>query len=593
MNARILITTAMQETWPLQSDQVLFLGEWARRYNLRQNWSKFDWIVVPYHWNNREKLYKDYGYLEIIYENCLILLTRKLNSIHKVNYSSKYWRILLGPWLAYFIQILYDRWFMLDFTIRNYSIKEVRVINRLDGEGVPNDMAQFIKYIVDDDWNENIYAQIMRYLPININIVELERSNRGVDKEDKSPIKKLSIQFKQNLINTYNKIVSVLFKKSKYFIFNSYLNLGQLIYLQLCLKQFPKLWRSTGAPEVVHSEQLRKWTLHEAPEIECSKNNFYQILLKLIPKNIPKLYLEGYNIIDKHVEKYDWPANPKVIFTSNGYSEDDAFKAWAAGKVENGSSMIIAQHGGNIGMALWGFEEDHQISISNKFFSWGWTSKENNQVVPLGIIKNFGSKSKFNPTGSALLVGLSMPRYSYHMYSAPVASEQWLSYFEDQTIFIDHLPKEIKEKLVVRLSPNDYGLSQLDRWRSRYTEIKIDKGKQPIRRLVNQCRIFISTYNATTYLESISLNIPTIIFWNELHWEIRESVKEHFSKLKAVGIFHETPESAALHLTTVWENISLWWDSPTLQSVRNEFCKEFAHLPENPIELMAAKIKET
>ena len=80
-------------------------------------------VVLPYHWDDRHKLYNDYQYLNSIYENTLIALQRQLNEIHQVDHSLQYWRILIGPWLGWFIQIVFDRWTMLNHAFDKYEIK--------------------------------------------------------------------------------------------------------------------------------------------------------------------------------------------------------------------------------------------------------------------------------------------------------------------------------------------------------------------------------------------------------------------------------------------------------------------------------------
>ena len=45
------------------------------------------------------------------------------NEIHNVDHSLRYWRILIGPWLGYFIHILFDRWIMLKRAITEYEIE--------------------------------------------------------------------------------------------------------------------------------------------------------------------------------------------------------------------------------------------------------------------------------------------------------------------------------------------------------------------------------------------------------------------------------------------------------------------------------------
>jgi predicted dehydrogenase len=69
-----------------------------------------DATVLQYHWNDRAKLCNDYRYLQDLYERLLLDLASQLNKIHGANHGVRYWRILIGPWLGYFTQILFDRW---------------------------------------------------------------------------------------------------------------------------------------------------------------------------------------------------------------------------------------------------------------------------------------------------------------------------------------------------------------------------------------------------------------------------------------------------------------------------------------------------
>ena len=135
---------------------------------------------------------------------------------------------------------------------------------------------------------------------------------------------------------------------------------------------------------------------------------------------------------------------------------------------------------------------------------------------------------------------------------------QMLEYFEEQYRFYDSLQQRIQGKFLIRNYSNDYGWCQEKRWKSRFPGVKLDDGKAPIKRLIKKSRIYISTYNATTYLESLALNVPTIMFWNPKHWELRDDAVPYFKRLKDVGIFHETPESAAAKVVEVWDDVAGW-----------------------------------
>src|SRR5437870_13207002 len=103
-----LITTADQQFWRT-NDRVLFLGEWCKLYSQRHVWLAMDSETLPYHWNDRTRLLSDHSYLTAVYEKYLEELAPKLNKIHGISQSARFWRIVVGPWLQYFIVIFYDR----------------------------------------------------------------------------------------------------------------------------------------------------------------------------------------------------------------------------------------------------------------------------------------------------------------------------------------------------------------------------------------------------------------------------------------------------------------------------------------------------
>ena len=83
------MTTAIEDTWPNSQDTpIIFLGEWCRLYSAKERWSRMNADVLPYHWDNRKKLYKDYQYLQGFYEQMLKTLSKELNEIHSVDHST-------------------------------------------------------------------------------------------------------------------------------------------------------------------------------------------------------------------------------------------------------------------------------------------------------------------------------------------------------------------------------------------------------------------------------------------------------------------------------------------------------------------------
>jgi putative transferase (TIGR04331 family) len=121
----------------------------------------------------------------------------------------------------------------------------------------------------------------------------------------------------------------------------------------------------------------------------------------------------------------------------------------------------------------------------------------------------------------------------------------------------------------------------------------LDEGQSDITKLIRKSRIYISTYNATTYLESFTMNVPTVIYWNPNHWELRDSALPYFADLKRVGIFHDTPESAAAHVAKIWDDVETWWTGPELTEVLRRFKDQYCSLPDDLVSCVYSAMRES
>ena len=325
------------------------------------------------------------------------------------------------------------------------------------------------------------------------------------------------------------------------------------------------------APIIKPDSQQRQWRL----DGKSKDTLFEDVVRRFIPSHIPSTYLEGYKELEKVTIQTGWPKRPKGILTSNAYNSDDVFKKWAAGKIETGTNLIIGQHGGHCGIGGFNFDELHEISIADKYLSWGWFDNLIPKILPVGNLKFYNKKVSYDSNGSALMVQRCHSRYSSRIFAAPLSS-QFLDYLEDQKKFLEILPYKLRKQVLLRLYPIDYGLDQKNHWKDKMPEVQIDPGNQSILNLIKKSRLYISTYNATTYLESLYWNVPTLIFWNPKHWELKENAKTYFELLKSDGIFHDTPEGAAQQMINVWDDIDLWWNSKEVQNARLKFCKQYS-----------------
>jgi putative transferase (TIGR04331 family) len=561
-----LVTTADETTWDRDAE-TLFLGGWCTRYSRRHVWEHMRYEMAAYHWDDRARLHQDHGLLNEVYERHLTWLADALNDLHRCHHSPRYWRIVVGPWLRYFIGVLYDRYQSISLARDSGCITGSWVLRSDKWSWTPRDFDEFECRLNLDSWNHFVYGELMKASP-GIPFKEIPAANDPPP--DRGQGRRGWRSLSRSFAARYSSAIGA--RRSRVALITSYLPPLDLARLQLSLGQLPYLAPPSVSSPLPHPDPaLRGFT--SALKVETE---FDEVLRQVLAAQIPTTYIEGYAQHREHALR-TYPKKARVIYTANAQAGNDAFKLWAAERVEDGAELIIGQHGGQYGVGLWGQDEDHEIAIADRFFSWGWTCAENPKVKPMPVVKlNAGLKRvKPNRSGPVLWVQGALPRYSYCMYSVPVAS-QFEIYLDEQLSFARSLPPDIRDHLRIRSYQYDYGWDTEDRFRDAGLGPNISESSETISAALRRCRLCVSTYNATTYLETLSANYPTLLFWNPLFWEVRPEAHSWFEELRSVGILHNTPESAAEKLTEVFDVTEEWWRDPAVQAIRTAFSQEFA-----------------
>ena len=180
--------------------------------------------VLAYHWDDRHKLYNDYQYLTNIYENTLKSLQKQLNGIHKVDHSLRYWRILIGPWLGYILQMVFDRWKMLKIALDNYEIRDCRILVKEESNLIPNDMIDFYNLYTDDNWNEMIYSELLQEHFQNDIMIEFVKENNDQRKQSHKPnrsFESLDVRLKRCVMSAYTQYKHWFHDSDNYFFIDT------------------------------------------------------------------------------------------------------------------------------------------------------------------------------------------------------------------------------------------------------------------------------------------------------------------------------------------------------------------------------------
>ncbi|WP_161631541.1 LIC12162 family transferase [Rhodoferax saidenbachensis] len=581
---RLLVTTSDQRSW--RRDQpLLFIGNWCRLPDERERWEGLDAEVIPYHWDDRDKFRADYAYLQACYEAALANLATALNAHHGTQHGLRYWRILLGPWLYLFTHVLFDRWTMVAKAAERDDVDSTLLINDPGDELIPRDL----RGMSPDDlgWNHFLYACAIREQGC-LTWEEVAGESRGLMQT--SATADAPVGAGETLRKAIRAFLDRLVLPGEAFFLNTGLPRSFSARLQLKLGQIPKFWRSPPPPQVAPDMALRG--VFELPAENVTDDPFRVFLRKMIPLQIPTVYLEGYPALMEVLRCLPWPKRPRVIFTSNSFQFDEVFQAWAAARTQEGVPLVIGQHGGFYGVGEVVAGEDHQVEISDRFLTWGWRDARPS-IYPLFALTNLDRKQGVGkPDGDLLLVTVPIRMVSFKNSSWPVAANQSQAFLSDQLAFAEALDAPARKQLVLRIhqrTDEKLRSAYVPQWRATFPKVEVDPSVTPIEQRLQSSRLFVYTYNSTGFLETLARNIPTVMFWNPGQWELRAEARPLFKVLADAGIFFEDPVAAARHVNAVWHDVVSWWLQPQIQHAVQAFCAQYARSVADPErELLAA-----
>ena len=567
-----LAVTADQRFWK-KDEKILFLGEWCRTYNHKNILELIEHEVIDYHWNDREKFFKDYIYLDKLYEKYLLLLADQFNAIHKTSFSNRYWRILIGPWLRQFLEVFYDRYLSINAVIKADKVSNTWLPIWDADDFIPLDFATHISWCTSDEYNHYLYG----WLISNLKGINYEIKNNIFCSLPKKNTPYGSCGIFKNLAKCFFEYYFRLTPESlkKVVFVSSYLSTWQLLRLQVSLRQAP----NPCTPIVLINEESIDRSLREKIEFPGEGDPFEALVEKIVPAQVPKVYMEYYSSFRQKSLKY-FPKKTQVIFSANALYSDEGFKLWAAEIVEKAGKLICGQHGGCYGSALFMQSESHETKVSDRYFTWGWGNEPDSKLatVPAAQLIRLENKIKPNHNGRILWSTMCSPRYFYRTISMPLGPS-YIFYMNDQESFARLVSREVYELLMLRLCPaqNDcFKECNENRWRAIEPHLKTYKGKKNIFQQLSDCRLSISTYNSTTFLETFSANYPTIIFWNPKYFELRKSAQPYYNFLRKAEILHDSPESAAEKVNDIYRDPMSWWLSIEVQEAKNRYCQRFA-----------------
>ncbi len=579
-----LVTTALEEFWDT-SKPVVFLGEWCRRYSRRVAWGSLGDEVLPALWNDRAAFLKAYAYVNDVYENYLRLLSDTLNAIHGRRCSDRYWRIVAGPWLFHYIHILYDRYCSIVQAEKLYPAF-TSVGLSTENHVTPESTLNFIELVGDDLYNLQLYTNILKFQGNDIACMKYDFKKCPLPRTKAG--RSICSALKNGTSILACNVISSLRKKRPIVLREVYLPRRE--QMKLFLKTGFRMWPHHGRTDEYSSRPTDHAVRDSIVLNAGSEDRFARLLSRMLPGDIPKSLVEDYIAIEDGVGKA-YPRDVSAIVSAVSWYFDESFKCWAAGESERGAKLIGIQHGGNYGIDEPFQCEEHELKISDYYSTWGWKKSAGGATTISSVATKLAGRKKIHASNAEeglLYVGTSSLRYLIRFQN--MTSCKYSAYIEWQLRFLATLTGDLRSKLRVRLHHNDYGWDMRERLLSQYPDLNIESWSQSYEGSLRKSRICIINNLSTTYTEALSVNKPTILFWDPETYRLRDEAKPYFKELYDNGLLYESPESAAYALKSVYDDVEGWWNENARQAAVKRFCGIFARTSPDAVDLWAKEI---
>jgi len=567
----------------LKEKNNFFVGDWCTQHDNMFSFKNQKKVLDLFKWGKAKERENNHNYVVKIYEEILKNISTSLNKFHNKNYDQKYWEVLVMRWLYNYLHRTYACWGTAKKILKKHKIKSVLSLDVDDQIFIPDNTVDG-RLIVDDEdnyWSGWAFTEIFKFIG-NTKIRYIKTKKKINFKDIKS----------QSDIHSRYVDIKIFSLKDKIFIYRFNLTFNMKLKLMIKNLQFPYKGSFKSIPK--NNEKKRK----EFYFYKKTNDEFLNFANYFVKKNLPKIFLENYENLEKTYEKLKWPKNPKYIITSHAHIIDDVFKIYVAKKKIKGSKFLISQHGAG------GHYEQHlyyDFKVCDRYLVWGkgaklnaikgiakQGAKQDKKTYPLfaSQYQNLEKKEfKFNRKKKLLLVVYD---FSRHISYPPHGFINTLKKIEIHTqlilSLIEKLNKDLRNIIKVKnLIISKYKYTQ-NTILHKYPKTEFLKTNKQVYKIRKNYNLQIDFFLSTSFFESMYYNQPVILIYDDrLLYGCYKSFKKYLKILKKNNICFYNSSDASKFINKNYNNLEDWWFSKSVQNVRKLFCKNFCKDSESPI----------
>ena len=522
---------------------------------------KIEQTKLQVEWNSQNTL-DALHHCTQVYEEALVLLSEKLNTYHQENLPTQFYRIILGNWLQALIHIVYDHFLGIQQTNSQKQLSKIELTEQILSWNYCDQVKHHFGFPCDL-WHCQLYVCIAR-----------EMLNLGSSRQD--------ISFSDEPQNFSDQAIELnslkwrIWKRLQQF-FNPQITICNP-YLKISNKWKLMSFHLLTFKDWIWDYFQRPYSIQYSIDAEFRKDNFLEmqgnfssLFGQLIFVYLPAIFLEGFQEFRQKVKQMNLPKT-SIYYSAGGIHFNSIFQFHIA-EHRNQSKLLLHQHGGYYGTSRFLTIEEHEKSVSDYFYTWGWQDQSHKSVKYLPP-PTFEIIHSSNKQGILLMLGNS-PRF-VHRIQLELNPIQRQKEHQNAISFLKEIPDDFD--LLIRPYLADWGWNFPKMLQDANIQFSLDDFSQKSLFHMGQRKLVVINEACTAFLETLSSNVPTVVFHSLEPTSFREETLPYMQKLESVGILHTHPLSAAEHVKQIYPDVENWWNQSEVQEVRQEFIYNYARL---------------
>ena len=152
---RFLITTSEEATWKLDCP-IVFLAEWCCKYDRKKVWKNLDFVIAEPYGLDVLRQDSDRDEILVLEKKLFPFFCELINQFHHTNYSTKFWKILLGHWFRLTLTQLLFRTKVIKQCLQKHNISGSISYSYDKYTITPTLTEEIIDDRLFEPWKENI-----------------------------------------------------------------------------------------------------------------------------------------------------------------------------------------------------------------------------------------------------------------------------------------------------------------------------------------------------------------------------------------------------------------------------------------------------